>query len=515
MKVHTTCGRGTETFAENEVIGRLQAHVLSVEDGKVFFETESRSTDFNKILDLKTVERVFATIAHFPTVEIKGNGKVRFLHDLKGRILNPTALKEAAKLVQRRLAKECGVKLSLMLGWAVDLQSPQVEVCIHVNDDFVTAGIPFTQRPLSKRSYILDPGLRSTVSWIMAHVAEIQPTDRVLDPMCGKATVLLEAAMQNTKAAEFIGCDSNAEQLAVASKNITFAGLRSCVHLICADATNLPLSTASVEKIVCDAPFGQKFTTSTSLPSFYHKLLKELHRVLAPEGRLVLLTSQDLVPVVEHCIQRLHLEDAEHLSQQLIHDTVFDCSLSGRQEKLCGTHKTDDADDSSPHDTFQLTRSASSLRQLQNLAEESDDSVRCESVRLKENAVGSETQLPSVGQTGTDDLEGLVCTAVHTFKEEDDTKLSSVFSDGEVSEPTQKLVGKKKINAVDVPSSEFTLSQCDESSLHSKLSCSSSADPVADLKHLGCESLKTLCIKTKHYVKLGETHAYIMVMEKD
>ena len=43
--------------------------------------------------------------------------------------------------------------------------------------------------------------------------------------------------------------------------------------------SGMPLKSASVDRIVCDAPFGQKFAVaSCSLPQFYKKLMQEMYR---------------------------------------------------------------------------------------------------------------------------------------------------------------------------------------------------------------------------------------------
>lgn len=51
---------------------------MSVEDGKVFFtvsELEPAADNcYENMFDLKTAERIFVTVTHFPTCDIKGDG---------------------------------------------------------------------------------------------------------------------------------------------------------------------------------------------------------------------------------------------------------------------------------------------------------------------------------------------------------------------------------------------------------------------------------------------------------
>ena len=51
---------------------------MSVEDGKVFFTVSelepAADNHYENMFDLKTAERIFVTVTHFPTCDIKGNG---------------------------------------------------------------------------------------------------------------------------------------------------------------------------------------------------------------------------------------------------------------------------------------------------------------------------------------------------------------------------------------------------------------------------------------------------------
>ena len=49
------------------------------------------------------------------------------------------------------------------------------------------------RKPLSCRPYMQTFGLRSTVAWVLVHLAQINKNQVVLDPMCGTAAVLMEA----------------------------------------------------------------------------------------------------------------------------------------------------------------------------------------------------------------------------------------------------------------------------------------------------------------------------------
>ncbi|KAM8785677.1 U6 snRNA (guanine-N(2))-methyltransferase THUMPD2 isoform 3-T3 [Rhynchonycteris naso] len=96
----------------------------------------------------------------------------------------------------QELGRIIGIALMKQFGWKADLRNPNLEIFIHLNDIYSVMGIPVLRVPLASRAYIRAAGLRSTIAWAMASVAEIKPGAFVLDPMCGLGTILLEAAKE-------------------------------------------------------------------------------------------------------------------------------------------------------------------------------------------------------------------------------------------------------------------------------------------------------------------------------
>nr|XP_019598239.1 PREDICTED: THUMP domain-containing protein 2 isoform X4 [Rhinolophus sinicus] len=172
-------------------------------------------------------------------------------------------------------------------GWKADLRNPNLEIFIHLSDIYSVVGIPVFRVPLASRAYIRTTGLRSTIAWAMASVAEIEAGMFVLDPMCGFGTILLEAAIEWPDV-YYVGADVSTSQLLGASDNLKAAGLKDKIELLKVSVIELPLPSESVDVIISDIPFGKKFKLGKDIRS----ILQELERVLRVGGTVVLLLSE-------------------------------------------------------------------------------------------------------------------------------------------------------------------------------------------------------------------------------
>ncbi|ESO94246.1 hypothetical protein LOTGIDRAFT_118689, partial [Lottia gigantea] len=171
-----------------------------------------------------------------------------------------------------------GKHIAKLTGWNIDLKHPLFEISVHINDEMVVAGIPLSREPLSKRGYILHSGLRSPVAWILGYLTQIQPGDIILDPMCGKSTILIEAVKCLQPNAVYFGIDRNHQQLKTAQANVQFVACQNNINLLLSNGLDLPFKSGSVDKVICDAPFGEKHKIASDIHQFCYKLLQETQR---------------------------------------------------------------------------------------------------------------------------------------------------------------------------------------------------------------------------------------------
>ncbi|NWS39141.1 THUM2 protein, partial [Probosciger aterrimus] len=198
----------------------------------------------------------------------------------------------AKVLTSQEIGRAVGVALMKQCGWRADLRDPDLEIFMHLNDVHSVVGIPLFRLPLANREYIKTAGLRSTIAWAMASLAEISAGAFVLDPMCGLGTILLEAAKEWPEAC-YWGADISDSQLEGADVNIRTASLMDKIELLKASVKALPLPSESFDAVISDIPFGKKFKITKDI-QVLPDILQEMERLLRVGGTIVLLLSHDL-----------------------------------------------------------------------------------------------------------------------------------------------------------------------------------------------------------------------------
>uniref|UniRef100_A0A8C6DV13 THUMP domain containing 2 n=1 Tax=Moschus moschiferus TaxID=68415 RepID=A0A8C6DV13_MOSMO len=170
----------------------------------------------------------------------------------------------AKTITAQEVGRVIGITLMKQFGWKADLRNPNLEIFIHLSDIYSVLGIPVFRVPLACRAYIKTAGLRSTIAWAMASLAEI-------------------------KDVYYVGADVSDSQLSGAYDNLRAAGLEDKIELLKVSVTELPLPSESIDIIISDIPFGKKFKLGKDIK----RTLQEMERVLRVGGTIVLLLSED------------------------------------------------------------------------------------------------------------------------------------------------------------------------------------------------------------------------------
>jgi 23S rRNA G2445 N2-methylase RlmL len=160
---------------------------------------------------------------------------------------------------------------------------------LFIEHETAFVGVRLGKRPLHDRPYKQAhvPGsLKPPVAAALLALAGVAPGARVLDPCCGAGTILIEAALQGAQA---MGGDNDPAALRAAQANASAAGV--AVALRRWDAQTLPLADGAAERIVSNLPWGRAVEVNTALATFYRRACAEMQRVVAPGGRIALLTD--------------------------------------------------------------------------------------------------------------------------------------------------------------------------------------------------------------------------------
>lgn len=187
-----------------------------------------------------------------------------------------------------------------------------LDLRVLLEDDWALVGLRLGTTPLHRRPYKVasQPGsLKAPVAYCLALLADLQPDDIVLDPMCGAGTILIEARtwLRNGR---LVGGDLQPSALAFAAENMRAVGLAvqtveesavaealhtapsSSALLYQGDARGLRLPESSVQAVITNLPWDLQVAAGDNVAAFYQAALRSIALVLAPGGRAVLLSTQ-------------------------------------------------------------------------------------------------------------------------------------------------------------------------------------------------------------------------------
>jgi 23S rRNA G2445 N2-methylase RlmL len=181
-------------------------------------------------------------------------------------------------------------------GWLPAEENAWFEIWLTIKGKTAVSGVRLTDRTMRHRTYKTEhvaASLRPSVAGAMARLAGIGPGMTVLDPMCGAGTILAEAVSlcesRRMRDVKYLGGDIDPNAVFCAGQNL---GNRGAPVLTRWDSTELPLDRDSVDRIICNPPFGVQLLIPDDIEPLYEDAVKEWDRVLRPGGRAVVLVSE-------------------------------------------------------------------------------------------------------------------------------------------------------------------------------------------------------------------------------
>ncbi len=206
----------------------------------------------------------------------------------------------------------------------VNLDSPVVTVHVEVMDDEAFIGIDITgHRALHIRGYRVyshPAALNPVIAYAMLKISGVKSGHRVLDPMCGGGTILIECAL-SIGGVELYGLDINPFHIAGAIKNAKAAGVREKIEFLVGDARLIDriFKDHTFDRIVCNPPYGVRMSDIEDIKGLYEEFLSGARRVLNSEGILCTITLR------HHLLRRI----SKALGYDIIHErTIYQGGLS-------------------------------------------------------------------------------------------------------------------------------------------------------------------------------------------
>lgn len=312
-KIFVIITRGLEPISTNELAALPGVVIDQIAYRRIFASCQGPLTP---LLSLRTVDDVFLYVATWTGIDRARQtlseirvaspqldlSKALAICEQVRPIQSPPTFSVTANFVGKRnyntdeIKKACAEGIAERQHWVYSENDAEADLNIRVFIEGQTAvvGVRLGAHSLSKRPYKQQhvPGsLKPAVAAALLALADVTPGTRILDPCCGAGTILIESGSYGATA---YGGDINREAVTAARFNSTEAG--AVVQIQHWDARALPVADQSVDRVISNLPWGRAVSIDDSLPALYQEISEEMQRVLAPDGRIVLLTNlPDLV----------------------------------------------------------------------------------------------------------------------------------------------------------------------------------------------------------------------------
>jgi len=311
-----TVSAGLETIAREELserfadTGRLK--ILERKPQRILFEYTGNPRE---LLSLRTAEHLFLILKRMPKMTrsrsslsalsgslARFNFKEAFaccrqvgIHARKRMPFRVTSRLSGKRNFRRVDLQRVIERALLERGWYLKSSNSAIDIWAEVHGDDGYISIKLSSNDMAQRSYKqahIPASLKPTLAYSMVRLSRPHPEDVFLDAMCGAGTILLERALIK-RYRYLIGGDVSIDALDAIVEN--FGRKHQPRQFFHWDARSLPLGSNTVDKIVCNLPFGETIGNVSQLTNLYRQCLREYERVLKPRGRMVLLTSQDML----------------------------------------------------------------------------------------------------------------------------------------------------------------------------------------------------------------------------
>ena len=288
---------GFQSIVQSDLAVRFpKIKILNLFDGLVHYRFDGDSRELEKVIYFNNTFFVLKTMKgkglNFPLlvnsvctsknyfIVNKGSFRVRFVQENQFAKVDKSLTRRAEDYV---LANS---KLKL------DRLSPTNEVWFSIRRE----GFAFCGELISKREFTeknLNKGeLRPEVAYFLCCFADVKPEDTILEPFCGYGSIPTQLAKKFRFQKLYIS-DIEAERVELTkSRKQILAATEGLIDCCVADALLLNhIEDKSIKLVITDPPWGF-YEDIGDVNEFYSKMFKSFDRVLAPDGRMVILSAR-------------------------------------------------------------------------------------------------------------------------------------------------------------------------------------------------------------------------------
>jgi tRNA (guanine6-N2)-methyltransferase len=312
IKYYVLTVPGLEDVSWKEIESKLEDVSLTNEElGKLSFTYSGDPAD---LLQFRSVENVFIHIGTIPKLTRSRNslGDIfrhasRFdlemplkihkdVHGGKGK--KKLTFKVVSTMIGRNNFRRVDAQsalesaLTTKYDWKLNFENPILEFRIDLVDDTAIFGLKLTDARIHRKTYKtshVPASLKPTVAHCIALLSDPSPSDVFIDPMCGAGTIAIERAFA-APFQQIIAGDVQKNIIESAKDNIESS--HRAIDLMLWDVSSLPLKDHSVDRVVCNLPFGKQTGSQTENQYLYMAFFREVRRIIKARGKAVLLTTE-------------------------------------------------------------------------------------------------------------------------------------------------------------------------------------------------------------------------------